>query len=466
MSRALITRSAEHPSSEFDDDGGDPSAAGPTPRDWAMLVVRAAWRRKLIASAVLLAGIAATTAYFATKRPVYQVDAKILAQRQPGPSSVRSAYEEIPTKSAWDLVHRRENLVALARAAKILPEEEGTRAPRKIGLAQRLGALVGREVSLGTEDPMDILVTVLDKRLLVTVEEGTINFSLVWPDAQQAYDIVQAAVQNFMDARYVQEVRAMDEVISVVQGRAAAVRAEFEAASDEARRRTSRQPRSTGTRTRLPSEELARLHSLLESKQRALADVEEFRRRRVADIQSQLDQTRNTLSDAHPKVVGLRKDIEAASRDTPQLEALREEEKSARKHYNERLARENPGNSGSTTVSVPSIEVTGSAEEDPRVRQLRIQSEQMSLRVSAAQLELDAARAAFKYRYNILWPPQIPTEPVSPNPRKIFPGGILASILLALFAAAAPDVLRGRICEPWQVERVLRVPVLGKLDRS
>ncbi len=32
-------------------------------------------------------------------------------------------------------------------------------------------------------------------------------------------------------------------------------------------------------------------------------------------------------------------------------------------------------------------------------------------------------------------------------------------------AAAAPDILRRRICEPWQVERVLRLPVLGMLEK-
>jgi hypothetical protein len=465
MSRAPNTRF--DPASDLDDDG-DGLPPGPTPVDWAKLVVHAALRRKLIVAFVFLAGVAATVAFFATKRPVYQVDAKILVQRSPGPSSVRSAYEDIPTKSAWELVHRRENLLALVRAAKILPGDTGPRAPRKLGLAQRLASLAGREVSLGTEDPEDIVVGALDKRLAVTAEEGTIALSLVWPDPQQAYDVVNAALQNFLEARYIQEVRAMDEVISVVQGRAAAVRAEFEAASEEARRRSARQPRPTAPRARPPSEELVRLQASLEAKQRALADVEEFRRRRVSDLQAQLDETRNTLSDAHPKVLGLRKDIEAASRDTPQLESLREEERNARKLYAERIAREVPSTQSPTTVTIPAIEVTSASptDEDPRVRQLRIQAEQMSLRVSAAQIELDAARAAFKYKYNVIWPPQLPSEPVSPNPKKIFPAGIVAALILALLVAAAPDLLRRRVCEPWQVERVLKVPILGRLDED
>jgi uncharacterized protein involved in exopolysaccharide biosynthesis len=468
MSRA--PRPQTDASLDLEDEGVDPTPSGPSPADWAKLIVRAAFRHRWITLAVFLAGALATTAYFVSKNPVYQVDTKLLMQRPPGPASVRSPYDDLPTKSAWELVHRRENLVALVRAAKILPEDEGgaapARTPRKLGLAERLRTLVGREVTLGTEDPMDILVTVLDKRLSVATEDGTITISIIWPNPQQAYDVVNAALQNFLEARYIQEVRAMDEVISVVQGRAAAVRAEFEAASDEARRRSVRHSRAPSiARPRAPSEELARLQSLLEGKQRALADVEEFRRRRVADLQAQLDQARTTLSDAHPKVVGLRKDIESAARETPQLEALREEERAARKAYAAQLARENPGGAALASAQPAAIELpSGSQDEDPRVRQLRIQSEQMSMRVSAAQIELDAARAAFKYKYNIIWPPQLPTEPVSPNPKKIFTGGLLAALVLALLAGAAPDLLRGRILESWQVERQLGLPILGRID--
>jgi uncharacterized protein involved in exopolysaccharide biosynthesis len=462
-----MSRLPPHDTAADPGEEGAPSRAGPTPVDWAKLLLHAAWRRKVVFLAVLLSGFAATVGYFLMKKPAYEVDAKVLIQRQLGPSSVRSGFEDSPTKSAWELVHRRENLVALVQAAKILPEQETTRSPRTPGLAQRLQALVGREVSLGNEDPMDVLVGVLHKRLVVAAEDGTITISLTWPDPRQAYDIVQGALQNFLEARYILEVRAADEVISVVQGRAAAVRAEFEAASEDARRRNARLPRTTAGRPlpRPPSEELVRLQAQLESKQRALADVEEFRRRRLSDIQAQLDQARNSLSDAHPRIVGLRKDIEAASRETPQLEALREEERAARKAYSDRVARENPGGGAAAPSQLPAIEVNASPiDDDPRVRQLRVQAEQMSLRVNAAQIELDAARAAFKYRYNVIWPPQLPTEPVSPNPKKIFPAGLVASLLLALLVASAPDLLRGRILEPWQIERQLQVPLLGRID--
>ena len=52
---------------------------------------------------------------------------------------------------------------------------------------------------------------------------------------------------------------------------------------------------------------------------------------------------------------------------------------------------------------------------------------------------------------------------ISPNPKKILGGGALASLLLALLAAAALDVVRGRIVERWQIERKLEIPIIAEL---
>ncbi len=267
-------------------------------------------------------------------------------------------------------------------------------------------------------------------------------------------------------ARYLQEVTAIDEIMSVLQGRGAALRDELDAATQEARRRVVHSPRPVAPRVRQASEDLVRLHSLLEAKQRAIHDVEDFRRRRLADVQAQLDQARNTLSDQHPTVIGLRKDIDALTRESPQIETLREDERRVRREYNERLSREGLPATAAPAVTAPSPpDLAPEPEQDPRVRQAQLQYEQMMIRVNSAKAELDAARAAFKYRYNVIWPPQFPRKPVSPDPVKILGVGVLASLVLSLLAAAAPDLWSGRIVERWQVERSLHLPVLGEFDQ-
>ncbi len=436
---------------ELDPGVGPPGA---TPVQWLLLALGATWRRKWIALMVFLVGMGAATAFFKVRPQLWRVETKILAQRQALPSALRPAYDDQPTRSAWETVHRRENLLALARLPAMHLETRHPRTPL---------SAPGASPPDGIED----LVDQLDRSLMVEAGEGTITISLDWPDPEAAYDVVHAAVDNFLEARHVQEITAIDEVLSVLQGRAAVLRETLDAAIENARRRPARPSNVAVPRPRAPSEELVRLQSQLEAKQRAIRDVEQLRVRRLTEIQAQLDQARGTLSDAHPTVIGLRKDLEAASRESTQVELLRHEERKIRKEYLDRLARE--GIPGTSAGFVPPVQLAPppapAPDDDQAVRQARADYEQMMARVTSAQVELDAARAAFKYRYNVIWPPQHPRVPVSPNPKKIFAAGLLLSLVLAIGTAVAPDLISRRVVERWQVERSLDLPVLGELRR-
>lgn len=431
---------------------------------WLELTLRAALTRKRVATGVFLLGVLATAAYYRTRDPVYRVYTTILAQRpQALPSPARSPFGDVPAQSAWEMIHRRDNLVALVKHAGLA--EDHTAVDRaRLSLRDRLDSLplIGAGAP-SPHDPVEDLVLALDKRLLVQVQEGTITISLEWPDPQQAYAVVEGALENFIEARHLQEVTAIDEVISVLRARVATLHKELQDATAAARRQPPA-PVRTLPAPRQPSEELVRLQTLLAAKQRALQDVEDFRRRRLAELQLALQQSLNTLSEAHPTVIAQRQEIAALMRDSPQVETLREEERRLRSQYAERAARE--GTTAAGPVALANEPPPARPEEDPRVRDLRDQYEQMYARVSAAQVELDAARTAFKYRYNVVWPPQLPREPWGPNPLKIFGAGLLASIALAVAAAAAPDVIRGRVLLRWQVERKLRLPVLGEVDQK
>jgi DNA repair exonuclease SbcCD ATPase subunit len=308
----------------------------------------------------------------------------------------------------------------------------------------------------------------IDKSLEVTTAEGTITIAIEWDDPQQAYRLVEGALQNFLEVRHLQEITAIDEVISMLQGRAATLRDQLERVIEEVRRQGARdtsRPLHMAESLGPPSEEAVRLKSMLEAKERAIADVEEFRRRRLADLQTQLDAQRAVYSEAHPTIKSLRQDIAALSRESPQISSLREEAEKLRREYGSSLARE--GRPGSVAMPPLLRQPTGGPlEENERVRAARFQFQQMAERVSAAQVELDAARSAFKYRYHVVWPPEVPRKPVSPKPGKIFGVGVIASILFALAAAAAPEILSGRVVERWQVERSLDLPVLGEVSEK
>ena len=86
-------------------------------------------------------------------------------------------------------------------------------------------------------------------------------------------------------------------------------------------------------------------------------------------------------------------------------------------------------------------------------------------RINGAQIELATSQAAFKYRYNVTRPPQVPRRPSKPNGLAILIAGALGALLLAIASSAGADVLGGRIIEPWQMERQVGVPVLLRLGR-
>ena len=441
--------------------------------DWARLVLRAAGRRKLLAIGVFLLGMTGAFIVYVLKTPVYRAETSILAQRQQAlPSVVRSAVpDDSPTRGAVEMIRRRDNLVSMLKQTNLL--EESKPLPRS-GVLESLSA----RSADSDEDPLSVLVKRLDRSLSVFTSEATITIQLDWPDPLQAYQLVEAALQNFLEARQIQEVNAIDDAISHLTGRLAPLRAQLDAAIEEVQREgmatAEPLPARTAPSRPLPvdsaqSEELSRLRATIEAKERAIRDTEEFRRRRLLELQSQLEERRVVYSEAHPVVVSLRREIESLLAESPQVVALREEEQRLRAELAARTGEEararaatgerNGGPRRARPVSSAAV------DQSERVREARFQFQQMVGRVNAAQVDLDHARAAYKYRYKIVWPAEVPRRPVSPNPFKYLGAGAIASLLLALFVAAAPELLKGRVVERWQIERGLGIPVLADLDR-
>ena len=85
-------------------------------------------------------------------------------------------------------------------------------------------------------------------------------------------------------------------------------------------------------------------------------------------------------------------------------------------------------------------------------------------RIDSAHLELDAARAAFKYRYSVVRPAEVPRKPKSPNPVVVMAAGTVAGLLFALLAVVVRDLRAARMVERWQLERYLQLPILADLE--
>jgi hypothetical protein len=90
--------------------------------------------------------------------------------------------------------------------------------------------------------------------------------------------------------------------------------------------------------------------------------------------------------------------------------------------------------------------------------------EEATARVDRAKVELDVTRAAYKYRYTVVTPAEVPRRPKKATANIVAAGAIIGGALLALLLAAAADMAGGLVLEPWQVRRRLKLEVLGELD--
>jgi uncharacterized protein involved in exopolysaccharide biosynthesis len=83
-----------------------------------------------------------------------------------------------------------------------------------------------------------------------------------------------------------------------------------------------------------------------------------------------------------------------------------------------------------------------------------------------AKVQLEIARDAFKDTYTVARPAELATKPKKPKIPLIVGGGLLAALLLAFLIPGLRDLASRRMIEVWQVEAILKVPVLGEVQPS
>ncbi|HMI91545.1 MAG TPA: hypothetical protein VK509_09295, partial [Polyangiales bacterium] len=492
-----------------DEEGGLDLAAI---RDYAGFVLGAPRRHKLLAIAVLLAIFGLTRALVWALPRTYHVESTLLAQivhidkvaSLTGQSIPDS--EDAPTKLARQTVLRNDNLMRLVEETNLTKEWDRTRSPVhriKDSLMAKLGGVPSEA------DRFAALVAMLESRISVNLTtewngEGTVTFAVDWPDPEMAFRLCTATQQNFLEARHISEIDNYVEGIALLRARAESVRHEIDAAAlriEEARTERSaptgpsepsagetrpdapRRPRPVAAPAAPPPDpvkmaEAARLKASLEGKAVAIHDLEDIRRRRLLELQARLAELRAIYADSHPLVMDTVRTIDVMSKESPQVAQLRQEETELRARYREMAGNEpdqvtvgltqvltrRSGSAAAVSNDMRSSlgQVASPEEGDDRGMeflraQLRMHMstyDRLMERIDSVQMELDTAEAAFKYRYTVIHPAQMPNAPSKPNVGLIVAGGIIFAFLLALAAAVVADILDGRILKRWQVERI------------
>lgn len=458
-------------------------------RELLAFALHALRRRRRAALVTFVAVLATAVAALALMPRSYYTETKLLAQRNVvipmlgNPGRKLPNESDTPTRLASEAIMNRSNLEAIVNATDLVAHWRAHRAP----IAQAKDWVTARIMGPPTRQAqVDALVWLLNKSLWVNIGEGTVTIGITWPDPNMAYRIVQAAQENFLEERHTEELALISESIGILEEHAATVNGDIKASLDSmARVRASVAPADPSPLMRVlrraaPSSEAVAAQARLETVRRTVADLEQFRNRRLAEMQATLADQRNVYGPEHPQIANTQQLIRSLLVDSPQLVQLRREEQELRAKLAQLGADAGTPTASTSadpllaTAAIRSLDrlrsdsLVGEKQQYSRARlRISIRSfEELLERIDAARIELQTTRAAFKYRYGVLMPPQIPTGPVKPRPALLLGGGLVLAMMLALFVAVGLDTASGRILERWQIERALGLPVLGEVPRA
>jgi hypothetical protein len=485
--------------------------------NWVGFGKRSAKRHKRVIGGLAAALGALAVVAIAVLPKTYHVETKLLAQKNTALALKTDNPADDPTRQAADTVLRRENLVALVKRTNLLKESKLRRAPA-LRLKDFITSKLGKQPKESEE--IDGMARYLAEKLNVWSSEGAVTIQLDWPDGNLAYAIVQEAQNTFLEARHVQEIAAISEAESIKEGHASDLRSQIDKAVQEIlalRDHKEKEKKDGETKAAAkkaeatpaekpvaaapapaapaaPSEEsiaakrrLAELSVVIEGKERAIAGLDEFRRRRVAELQAKLEEQRAVYTEAHPAIADLKQAIASASQDSPQMAALRQELGGLNREAEQLRAqtgtpapvagsafRGGGGGGGAKkddlSHDVIRIEQEPAEDRDPEIvfarSRLHFAIEEyqaLQQQIQATRIDLDTAQAAFKYRYAVVVPAEIPKGPIKPKAPMVIISALIGGLLIGLFTAIVMDLRRGKILEAWQIQSMLDLPVLTEM---
>ena len=474
-------------------------------RELTGFILRSTRRRTKLASLTFVT-VAAIGITIATTMPqTYSAQVKLLAQRSSTIRMLSSQNQQMdsvdnPTKNVATLITRRENIVALVKEANLAERFYATR-PSALRLKDRMMArLFG---PLSEDDKTKAMVFTLDKSLDVVTDDATVTITVEWQDPRIAYELVTLVQKNFLEARYDSDVAVINDSITVLEEHAKSALGHVDGelsdyqkvvaerllkpavlASTPGRLTMGATPRATASAAPAALPPDPELTKALEEKRAQIRALEDARRRTLETLREQLVQAQLTLTPMHPTVIALQQKVEVTSQPSPELTQLRNDERALMEQIappkapTPSSASAGLGSSilppAARTGPVPPVDAPPPLPRSPQDRDGHLQLADSELtsairayedamaRIDAAKVELDITRTAYKHKYTVVTPAELPKKPKKATAQIV--GSVFGAALLAILLAAALDIVGGLIFEPWQVRRRLKLDVLGEFD--
>jgi hypothetical protein len=342
-------------------DGPDPDEALVDFRqigDYIGFVVRSVIRHPYLAALTLILMIGATAAAVVVWPRTYHVEARLLAQQ----ADLMAAYSNPRTTSGSgpspfyaisETILQHENLVSLIRQTDLLNAWERTRPPALRLKDRAMRALRGAP---SEQDRLTAMTGLLEQRFDVSITtEGAVIIGINWPDARSGYELVEAAVQNFLDTRQSGEAAALNDSIAVLERYAATLEKDVngtfaELQAEQAKRTPGVRrftlpavvpttPEAVPVVTGLPAPppevmvRLGRMKAALDARRSEVARLEESKAQQYSDLQGKLAAALTVYTEGHPMVASLRQALASAAQDPPQLQQARVEAQNLERDY-------------------------------------------------------------------------------------------------------------------------------------
>lgn len=468
-----------------DDDDGPNIAI----RERVAEAARSAKRRKGLSFVVVMISGALTVlgAIFAPRN--YEVEARVLVQRTGvimGGQQQQLSPEEMHNiaKEYEEQVMAHDNVIAMVRQKNLVSRWDDMRQPHR-RLIDKINRKLGKAPPTDDEK-FDALVGNIQHRLKVWVDATTVTIRLEWSEPEAARDIVDAAVKNFLEARFQSEVGVIPERLKILEGGVTQAHKDLETAAQELVRQQKLAnprervniviptlPQGVQDRPQLNENVDPALKQRLDSVRQQIAVLQEAKTRREAELQQELIAKRQTLAEGHPEVIALKQTLDATRADSPQLAKLRAEEreimgeisakaKAAQDNAPKPTPRSAPAAPKEASPEAPMAGATKSVQ-DAQVQFDAVTKKYTDLvnQLDAARIEMKTAEAAFKNRYKVVHPAEVPAGPKRPVGLIAIAIGVLSTIAAVLAVAALADRFSGIFFEPRDVRDRLGLPVFA-----
>ena len=209
--------------------------------DWLGFVARSVWRHRILAVATCLVAFGAVWIAAAQWPKTYQSYGRLLVQRNDVMSSLVNPGRTIPredsapTWAAQEIVRSRQNLLAIMKETNLLEEWERSRTPLQRLKDWMVGWLRGPTTETAR---VEALAGLMEERIQVTTDdEGIVSFTVRWPNASMAYQLVDKAMRNFLEYRRVSEISAIEDSIAILDRSVGEIEAQVNMTIAELRRR-------------------------------------------------------------------------------------------------------------------------------------------------------------------------------------------------------------------------------------